>query len=372
METRILQSTLKTALDNAKRFAESRPSLAQLSFSRFTVNAAEHRSTLTTYNFDRGITLVQTVGTRSDEDLDCAIPTAFGQTVVKTMPDERIDMTWDESTQSATLVCGTDKANLKGLTADEMPPTPAPGSSIAYASARDLYEAITAIQDCVATEDNRPILTAFSLQFEGNTLTLATADGYRLGKHVMPVGGVDDPSAWVCADAQALMKFAQVLKVNKDYDVSIRLNDTHISFECGSVEMIVRLADGRFPDFQAIIPKLFEDSVNVYPDEMLKACKKITPFARDNAYSCKLSTSEGWLTLTAKSQERGDFSTSITCGQTITPLAFSCNVHYLETMAKRLKSGGVMKLQYNGNTNPLVVSDEGQTLYVLMPMSVTE
>ncbi len=148
---------------------------------------------------------------------------------------------------------------MKGIDADEFPPIPrvsdAPEAEIEPGA---LGEAISQVAFAAASDDTRPVLTGVLASFNEDTLTLAAADGFRLSVRrvtlVKPVPAKFD----VIVPARALHELARIASgEDEPIQISITPNRSQILFHMKNVELVSRLIEGIFPNYNQIIPQRY-------------------------------------------------------------------------------------------------------------------
>src|SRR5262249_205217 len=140
-----------------------------------------------------------------------------------------------------------------------------------------------------AKEDNRPILTGVYTEFNGNIMTMAAADGYRLSVRTTQIEQNFAKKLAIVIPARALAEVAPIITA-EDEEVSITLPGERdlVLFHMKNTNVSSQLLEGKFPDFGAIIPRTYNTSSVVYTSDLLRACKRAEIFARDSAGSAQL------------------------------------------------------------------------------------
>jgi DNA polymerase III sliding clamp (beta) subunit (PCNA family) len=297
-------------------------------------------------------------------------------------------------------------------------------------SALDLWRALH-IEVAAAKDDHRPALTALYAGIEDGALTFAAADGYRLMVYSIPaervaVTGGTKHTAQALIPAVAAGVWLGKLKalIKADKRVTLRLEDggtqtrTVIDGTYGRsaglrtrevTERIDRVVlrgvgerealgmaqalDHRFPPFRNVIPKNYHLRVEAETGSLMQAAKLAEIFARDNAYTCRVKMdvngssemglgTHGLMTVSGKSQERGDVLTEVRAefpdrwdnhGMSFEPVDYSCNVVYLLDMCKQAAAWKCpnVTMEVTKADQPVVFrySARPEALGVLMPMS---
>jgi DNA polymerase-3 subunit beta len=179
---------------------------------------------------------------------------------------------------------------------------------------RTFKEMILQTTFAAAKEDNRPILTGIYTQFDGNVLTMAAADGYRLAVRTAEIEKTFTKPVDMVIPARSLSEVARVMS-DDDEEVSITLPGERniVMFHLKNVDISSQILEGKFPDFSAIIPRSYVTSTVMYTDDLLRACQRAEIFARDSAFSARIyvkppkgAGEPGEVMVVGKSAERGD------------------------------------------------------------------
>jgi DNA polymerase III subunit beta len=243
-----------------------------------------------------------------------------------------------------------------------------------------LKDMITQTVFAAAKEDNRPILTGLYLVFEGDVLTMAAADGYRLAVRTARIeNAVFSTPVSMVVPARSMAEVARII-TEDDEEVGLTLPGERdiVMFHTKHTDLTSQLLEGRFPDFGAIIPKAYSTATTVYTTDLLRACKRAEIFARDSANSARIHIKPangpgepGEVMVVGKSAERGDNEGMIDASVEGEPMEAAFNIKYLIDVLNVIPDERVV-LESNGPAQPGVVRPEGRDdfITVIMPMSV--
>lgn len=378
MRVSVLQENLAKGLSIVNKAVESRPSMPVL--SNVLLKTEDARLKLVAVNMTLGMGITCWIGAKVEREGAVTLPAKTFSDLVSSLSPERVDLVLDEPTQTITLKCGGTKANIKGIDADEFPPVREGGEPDFAINGKDLKDMINQTVFAAATEDNRPILTGVYTRFDGNVMTMAAADGYRLAVRTLEIERRFDKPVAMVIPAKSLENVARSITDDNE-EVFITLpgaNRDIVMFTMQSVEISSQLLDGNFPDFSAIIPKKYSTALTVYTSDLLRACQRAEIFARDSAYSGRLyvippkGVSEpGTVMVVGKSAERGDNEGIIDATVEGEGVDIAFNIKYLIDVLKVIPDQMVV-LESNGAANPGVLRPEGRDnfVHVIMPMSV--
>jgi DNA polymerase-3 subunit beta len=375
MRVSVLQENLYKGLSIVSRAIQSRPTLPIL--ANVMLSTDDARLQLSATNLELGITAW--IGAKVEQDGAITVPAKTLQELVSTLPPERVDIDLDVRTLTMHLRCGARSANIKGMDAAEFPRVPEFDAAHAIAVKGTVFkEMIDQVVFAAAKEDNRPILTGILMRFEGDVLTLAAADGYRLSVRTTELefnAGDREP---LIVPSRTLQELSRIIS-DEDEDVLIGLPDGRgqVMFGLRSVVIVSQLIEGKFPDYEAIIPRNYETSILAYTDDLLAACKSSEVFAKDSANTAKILVEPsgmpnvpGKVTVAGQSQEKGDAEAPLDASIEGRSMEIAFNIRYLIDVLNVIREDQVV-LETSGPTAPGVVRPDGRDdfIHVIMPMS---
>jgi DNA polymerase-3 subunit beta len=375
MRVSVLQENLYKGLSIVSRAIQSRPTLPIL--ANVMLSTDDARLQLSATNLELGITAW--IGAKVEQDGAITVPAKTLQELVSTLPPERVDIDLDVRTLTMHLGCGARSANIKGMDAAEFPRVPEFDAAHAIAVKGTVFkEMIDQVVFAAAKEDNRPILTGILMRFEGDVLTLAAADGYRLSVRTTELefnAGDREP---LIVPSRTLQELSRIIS-DEDEEVLIGLPDGRgqVMFGLRSAVIVSQLIEGKFPDYEAIIPRNYETSILAYTDDLLAACKSSEVFAKDSANTAKILVEPsgmpnvpGKVTVAGQSQEKGDAEAPLDASIEGRSMEIAFNIRYLIDVLNVIREDQVV-LETSGPTAPGVVRPAGRDdfIHVIMPMS---
>lgn len=377
MRVSVLQENLHRGLSIVSRAIQSRPTLPIL--ANVMLATDEARLQLSATNLELGIT--HWIGAKVEHPGAITLPARTLQELVATLPPERVDMELDLRTLTLHLRCGARSANIKGMDASEYPLLPEfdPTHAIPVPAAV-FREMIEQTVFAAAKEDNRPVLTGVQMRFDGDRLTMAAADGYRLSvRHAtLEFSAGDVAPEPLIVPARTLSELARIIG-DEDDEVLIGLPEGRgqIMFSLKNVVVVSQLIEGKFPDYEAIIPRGFQTQVLTYTDELLAACRSSEVFAKDSANTARvfvepsgMANVPGRVTVAGRSQEKGDAQAPVDASINGDAVEISFNIRYLIDVLSVIRDEQVV-LETSGPTAPGVVRPAGRDdfVHVIMPMA---
>lgn len=374
MNVDVLQENLSRALSLVTRAVDSRPTLPILANVRLVADDA--RLTLSATNLELSISM--TIGAKVQTPGAVTLPAKTFSELVANLSPERVTLTLDNATSTVRIQCGTTSGHLKGLPASEFPLLPQAGETSVALKGDVFRSMVTQTVFAAAREDNRPILTGVLFRFDGDTLTLAAADGYRLAVRTIALAE-DTGAREFVVPARSLAEMARAANGDDDVCLGLPADRDVLVFQSGPTTITTQLLEGRFPDFGAIIPKTWSTAATVYADDLLRACKRAEIFARDSANSVRVRVTPptgpgepGEVMVSGRSAERGDNEGVLDAAVEGEALEASFNVRYLIDALNAMTDERVV-LESNGAAHPGVLRPEsgGDFIVTIMPMAVS-
>jgi DNA polymerase-3 subunit beta len=373
MKVTCLQENLSKGLGIVTRAVSPRNVLPVL--GNVLLATEDGRLKLAATNLEIGITYW--LGAKVEEEGSITVPARTITDFVNTLPNEKIRMVLDSRRQSLNLHCEAFTSDIKGVDAQEFPLLPGAnlGDGIAL-NVADLREMITQTTIAAATDDTRPVLTGVLVRLEGDRLTLAAADGFRLSMREAKLSAsVRDPVS-VIIPARALSELARLVG-DQDETVWMVLPSGRgqAVFRLKEAELSSSLIDGTFPDFQPIIPRSYNTHAVLSTAQFLKACKAADIFARQASHSARLTVTPGTgsdpgkLQVNATAAETGQGETVVDATVEGAAIEIAFNVKYLVDVLTVINTPNV-SLETTGPASPGVIRPVGREdfTHVIMPM----
>lgn len=373
MFARCLQDNLSKGLSIVGRAVAGKSTLPAI--TNVLIETDESRLKLAATNLEIAITCW--IPATIEETGAITVPARLFSEFVNSLPNDTIEMKLNARTRTLNLKCARYEANLKGIDADEFPPIPRvsdePASEIDPAV---LEEAISQVVLAAASDDTRPVLAGVLASFNEDTLTLAAADGFRLAVRRAPLVKAVPEKFDIIIPARALHEIARIAGGEEEpVLVAITPNRSQILFHMKNVELVSRLIEGTFPNYNQIIPPRYATRTVVSTQDFLKATRIASFFARDASNIVKLQIepgdelAPGKVTVSANSAETGDTVSAIDAVVEGDNAQIAFNAKYLADVLGVLNCAQVA-LETNSPSSPGVIKPVGADNYthVIMPM----
>ena len=369
----VLQENLAKNLNIVTKAVDSNPPLPVL--ANVLLETEDSRLKISATNLELSISVW--IGAKVEQTGSITLPAKTFSELVNSLSRERVDLRLDAATHTVHLRCGVQTSNIRGIDADEFPPINHNERADMQIEGETLREMIVQTAFAAAREQNRPILTGVYLQLEGQTMTLASADGYRLAVRTTEIAENFSEKQDMVVPARVMSEIARIVEDDQEVGISLPTQRNSITVFAPNILISSQLLEGRFPDFASIIPRSFVTSTTMYTNDLLAVCQRAEIFARDNANSANLHVKPALnpgepaeVLIVGKSAERGDSEGMLDATAEGEPLDISFNIRYLIDVLRVVKEERVV-FQSNGPENPGVLKPENREdfVHVIMPMS---
>jgi len=374
MKVTILQENLARGLGIVSRAVAPRSTLPVL--SNVMIATDEGRLRLSATNLELGITCW--IGARIEEEGSTTVPARTFVDLVSTLPGDQVALMLDTSTQTLNVRGGTSTNDIKGIDAQDFPPMPVPDMDGAvHLNVVDFREMIHQVAFAASTDEARPVLMGVLVIVEGDQITMAAADGFRLSVRHATLSEPALEPVNIIVPARALNELARIASDGEEtISMVVPKGRGQVVFSVKDVELASQLIDGTFPDYQQIIPRSYKSRTLVSTSSLLKACKQAEIFARDGSNVARLeikaATSEmepSEVEISATSEETGKNETIVEATVDGNSVLIAFNVKYLREALEVIKTPNVA-LETSAANAPGVVRPVGEDdfLHVIMPM----
>jgi DNA polymerase-3 subunit beta len=377
MKVTVLQENLARGLNIVARAVSTRSTLPVL--ANILVATDEGRLRLSATNLELGITCW--IGAKIHEEGSTTVPARTFADLVSTLSDNQVEMSLTVRTQTLNLRCGASNTDIKCIDAQEFPPMPVVDLTQGLElNIVDFKEMIHQVVFAASSDDARPVLTGVLVKLQGDLITMAAADGFRLSVRRAQLSSPASRPVSAIIPARALSELARVAG---DGDQSVKMvlppGRGQVVFRLREVELVSQLIEGNFPDYEQIIPRKCETRAVLSTASFLKACKQAEIFAREGSHIARVNITPGGelqpgtVEISGQSEETGYNQNMVDASIEGPPLLIAFNVRFLREVLDVIKTPNVA-LETTVETLPGVIrpvgaqDGQGDFLHVIMPM----
>lgn len=374
MKFNVSSSKLFAQLQAVSRVIASKNSLAILEDVLFDLNG----STLTLTASDGETTIRTSIEVENAEGTGkVASGARLLLETLKEFSEQPLTFSIDEQNFAVNMVSQNGTYSFVGVNGNEYPEMPATEEdthSITMSS-KMLLDAINKTIFCTADDELRPVMNGIYFDIATDKITMVATDAHRLVRYTNTSVSSEEPASFILPKKPAVL-LKNILSKD-DSDVVITFGQKNAKFEFYETTVVCRQIEGRFPNYNAVIPQNNQNVVVVDRQTLINACKRVAVFANTGTSLLKLALSENQIKISAQDI---DFSTSaeetIACEYSGMPMSIGFKAPFLIEILGVISSTDV-KLQLAdparaGLILPTENEENQDLLLLLMPMLLND
>ncbi len=274
-----------------------------------------------------------------------------------------------------TLVVKTagSESKMKGISSEEFPLLPKlDNPTVLVLPVEEIKQAIEQVVFASSTNISRPVLTGLYWKLTGNTLKLVATDSYRLGEKTVELQDASESDMTFIVPAKTAQELSKILESAKEKTFEVRIGKGQILFKVGGVELMSRLIEGNFPDYERILPKEIKTELTISNEAFTLALKKLSVIVRENNNNVKVRAQEGKLLIFSDETQVGQGACEVpAAGMKGENIETALNVQYLLDVLSHLKGENV-HFGLNDGLSPVMVTPAQSSgyLHIIMPLKI--
>ena len=321
---------------------------------------------------DLQTSMVTSLPIEAKEEGRVAMPSKILIDTLKTLPDQPVAFSVDTKTLAIEISAGDGKYKLSGENADDFPKIPVVDnvSTVKLASSI-LSEAINKTIFAVSNDELRPAMSGVLVQLNEQNITFVSTDAHRLVRYRRTdVGAEKSTSIILPKKALTLLKSSLP---SDDTSVSIEYNNTNAFFQFGSINLICRLVDERYPDYEAVIPQVNPNKLTVDRSLFLNILRRVVIFANKTTHQVRLKINGSELHISAEDLDfANEAHERLSCQFEGDDMEIGFNAKFLVEMLNNLNCEEVVLEMSSPNRAgllvPAVKADNEEILMLVMPV----
>jgi DNA polymerase-3 subunit beta len=292
------------------------------------------------------------------------------QEILRSLPDTT-EITVNLEDKRLQVKGGKSRFNLQTLPADDFPRmTLNEGDTKQFSiSQRDFRQLIAKTQYGMAAQDVRYYLNGLLLLVEGKELRAVATDGHRLAYASVAIE-TELPRQEMILPRKTVLELNRLL-VDSDEALNITLSSNQVRFAFGSVVLVSKLIDGKFPDYERVIPPSLRNHMTVGRQMLMQAMHRAAILTNEKFRGVRVVLGENSLRLIAANAEQEEAQEEIEVQYTGEPIDVGFNVGYLLDVLNNVQSEEIQWSFNDANSSALItVPGNDRFKYVVMPMRI--
>ncbi len=317
---------------------------------------------------DLEIEMVAGVTSDSSEDFQTTMPARKLLDICKALPDgSSINFSIDDNRVS--LTSARSRFTLASLPARDFPGLDEIEEQQTFSIPQEQFKQLfDKTSFAMAQQDVRYYLNGILMELTSDKIRLVATDGHRLAlsEKELDTGVSEDKQLII--PRKAVLELSRLLE-SSDSSASIVLSQNHLRVETGSLVFTTKLIDGKFPDYQRVIPVDGNKTMEVERETLKHSLGRISILSNEKYRGIRLSLSSGNLAIQATNPDQEEAEEELQVDYDESEMEIGFNVTYLIDVLNVLNSEKVQVKLKDSNSSAIISdSEDASGLYVVMPM----
>lgn len=292
------------------------------------------------------------------------------QDILKSLPDNG-DVSLDQNDKRLQIRAGKSRFNLQTLEASDFPLISAPidGSTKITVQQKGFRRLLSLVQYAMAQQDIRYYLNGLLLSLSGKDLRVIATDGHRLA---FAMEGIEQEVERkdVILPRKTVLELSRQLSDSEE-PLEIEIGATQVLFRFGSTEIVSKLIEGKFPDYERVIPQSFTKSIVIDRQMLLSSLQRVAILTNDKFRAVRILLSDGSLKLVAKNSDQEEAEVEVDVDYQGEALDIGFNVSYLLDFLTNIGDEKVeCRFTDAASSALMLIPGKDSFKYVVMPMRI--
>lgn len=300
------------------------------------------------------------------------VPSKLLMSYISLLPNEKLEITASEGL-SMTVKGSKTQTKIKGIHADEFPVIPEleKGSEFTL-PVKELSMAIQQVAFAASQNSSRPVLSGVLLLIDKKVLKMVATDSYRLAEKQIQLQKSIEEKVECIIPVRTVQELGKLLLKATTPEVMVGISKNQILFKIGDIEFTSRLIEGRFPDYERIIPKESKSKAEIDTQALQLNVRRVSLFARESNNSVKVAlTNDGKLTITTEETKVGEDKAEVDITLVGENNKTALNAEYLLDVLGAIGTPQLC-MEMNDKLSPVVIKpcNDESYVYIIMPLKV--
>ncbi|MEM7163337.1 MAG: DNA polymerase III subunit beta [Bacteroidota bacterium] len=322
---------------------------------------------------DLETTMITKMSIESEDSGMVAVPAKLLLDTLKSFPEMPMTFIVDDKTFAIEVSTEQGKYKLSGYNGEEFPKVmELENPSKVELNAEVLAYAINKTIFATGNDDLRPVMSGIYFEFGNDGLRFVATDAHRLVRYTRSDIKADKNTGFI-VPKKPLSLLKNILGTT-NADVKVEYNETNVQFTFDNVTMVSRLIDGKYPNYESVIPKENPNKMTISKGTFLNSIKRVSIFANKTTHQVKLGVKGSELEISA---EDIDFSNQanerLGCNYNGEDIEIGFNSKFIMDMVSNLDSENV-NLEMSGPSKAGIIvpaepeNENEDILMLVMPI----
>ena len=314
---------------------------------------------------------INTVGPQSEaEDFRITTNAKKLQDILRALPEGSL-VALDWAQNRLTLKSGKSRFNLQTLPAEDFPlMSVGEDVSAAFSLPQEAFKnMLSQVQFSMAVQDIRYYLNGLLMQAEGDQLRLVATDGHRLAYSSTTIDA-DLPKSEIILPRKTVLELFKLLNQPNE-PITIELLNNQVRFRCNDTVIVSKIVDGKFPDFNRVIPLDNDKIFLVGRTQLLGALERAAILANEKFRGVRLQLNPGVMRVLCSNNEQEEAQEELEIAYQGNELEVGFNISYLMDVLRNVHADDLQLAFGDANRSTLfTIPDNPNFKYIVMPMRI--
>ena len=290
--------------------------------------------------------------------------------ILRSMPADQV-VSLSANQNKLTLQGGKSRFTLQTLPGDDFPlvQEAADFGPMFSVPQKTLKQLVNQVHFAMAVHDIRYYLNGILFVAESNSLTLVATDGHRLALAQADLD-VQIPKQEVILPRKTVLELQRLLK-DEDTPIEMRFAGNQAKFSFSGMEFVTKLVEGKFPDYNRVIPKNHKNHVTLGRAPLLASLQRAAILTSDKFKGVRVNIEPGLLRIASSNAEQEEAKEELEIDYASDSIEIGFNVTYLIDALSNMSQEMVkMELQDTNSSVLITIPEQTGFKYVVMPMRI--
>ena len=286
------------------------------------------------------------------------------------MPEDST-LEFDIQNEKALIKSGKSRFTLATLPAQEYPVIDITDEAVDFSLSHEkLTNLLTNTQFAMAQQDVRYYLNGLLLEVADKSIKAVATDGHRLAFDETDIKKSSEETRQVIVPRKGVTELIRLLQTSEN-EANVKISKNHIQITSDNLSFTSKLIDGKFPDYQRVIPELSETVLTANREELKNSLARAAILSNEKYRGVKVGFSKDSLRILAHNPEKEEAEVEVGVTYQGEEMEIGFNVNYIIDALSAIKTEKVILSVLNPNSSCLIIPEQkAQCQYVVMPMKL--
>jgi DNA polymerase III subunit beta len=290
--------------------------------------------------------------------------------ICRELPD-KADIDFSVVDQRLVIKSGRFRSALSTLPANDFPMVDKSAPEMTtIVNARKMKRLLDRTAFAMAQQDVRFFLNGMLVELSGTQVRTVATDGHRLAMSNMAVEGAGEGRKQVIVPRKGVLELQRMLH-ELEGDVEIAVGANHLCAETKDFTLTTKLVDGRFPDYERVVPRNGDKVVLADKLELRQALSRTSILSNEKFRGIRINLTAGQLQLTANNPEQEEAEETVSVDYAGSDLEVGFNASYIQDVLAVVEGDKIRITLHDSSSSALLEEpEEGDSVFVVMPMKL--